>query len=131
MNSCVICNDRFEIIIHTNLVCRVILVDDKYYPGYLQVVLNKHIKELTDLTPSDSKIVFDTIWQTELQLRKIFNPDKINIASLGNMVPHLHWHIIPRFKNDRHFPNSIWGDITNEQYIPSPELTRKQLNISI
>ena len=37
------------------------------------------------------------------------NPDKINLASLGNMVPHLHWHVIPRFRDDRHFPEPIWG----------------------
>ncbi len=50
------------------------------------------------------------IVQTEKVLRDLLNPDKINIASLGNMTPHLHWHIIPRYRNDSHFPNSIWGE---------------------
>ena len=50
------------------------------------------------------------IAQTEKALRDLLNPDKINIASLGNMTPHLHWHIIPRYRNDSHFPNSIWGE---------------------
>jgi diadenosine tetraphosphate (Ap4A) HIT family hydrolase len=36
-------------------------------------------------------------------------PDKINLASLGNVVPHLHWHVIPRFVDDPHFPNPVWG----------------------
>jgi diadenosine tetraphosphate (Ap4A) HIT family hydrolase len=36
-------------------------------------------------------------------------PDKINLASLGNVVPHLHWHVIPRFADDPHFPNPVWG----------------------
>ena len=50
------------------------------------------------------------IVHTEKVLRDLLNPDKINIASLGNMTPHLHWHIIPRYRNDSHFPNSIWGE---------------------
>lgn len=37
------------------------------------------------------------------------HPDKINLAEFGNMVPHLHWHIIPRYTDDSHFPESIWG----------------------
>jgi diadenosine tetraphosphate (Ap4A) HIT family hydrolase len=39
----------------------------------------------------------------------VMHPDKINLASLGNMTPHLHWHVIPRFKQDKHFPQPIWG----------------------
>ena len=51
-----------------------------------------------------------------------FKPDKVNIASFGNMVPHLHWHIIPRFEVDRHYPNPIWGEVTHPEYLPSAKL---------
>jgi diadenosine tetraphosphate (Ap4A) HIT family hydrolase len=50
-----------------------------------------------------------TVFAVEMALREIFNPDKINLASLGNKTPHIHWHVIPRFENDKHFPNSHWG----------------------
>jgi diadenosine tetraphosphate (Ap4A) HIT family hydrolase len=45
----------------------------------------------------------------EAALREIMAPDKINLASLGNVVPHLHWHVIPRYRDDKHFPEPIWG----------------------
>ena len=41
--------------------------------------------------------------------QSVLAPDKINLASLGNMVPHLHWHVIPRWRGDRHFPDPIWA----------------------
>lgn len=51
-----------------------------------------------------------TVFAVELALREITKPDKINLACLGNKTPHVHWHVIPRFENDRHFPNSHWGE---------------------
>jgi diadenosine tetraphosphate (Ap4A) HIT family hydrolase len=50
-----------------------------------------------------------TVCKVEQVLREVMQPDKINLASLGNMTPHLHWHVIPRFKSDKHFPQPIWG----------------------
>jgi diadenosine tetraphosphate (Ap4A) HIT family hydrolase len=41
---------------------------------------------------------------------EVMYPDKVNLAALGNMVPHLHWHIIPRFKEDVFFPGSVWSE---------------------
>ncbi|MBP7641072.1 MAG: HIT domain-containing protein, partial [Thauera sp.] len=51
----------------------------------------------------------DVVMATEAALRNLLDPDKINLASFGNMVPHLHWHVIPRYRDDRHFPESVWG----------------------
>lgn len=126
MSNCLFCAKLSEQVILNNHVCRVILVQDDIYPGYVQVVANKHVKELTDLSRDDANVIFETIWQLETKIRQIINPDKVNIASLGNMVPHLHWHIIPRFINDKHFPNPIWGNITNQEYKPSDKLVNKQ-----
>jgi len=50
------------------------------------------------------------VFATEATLREMMSPLKINLASLGNMVPHLHWHVIPRFPDDRHLPASIWAE---------------------
>jgi diadenosine tetraphosphate (Ap4A) HIT family hydrolase len=50
-----------------------------------------------------------TVYAVEDALRAILLPHKINLASLGNQVPHLHWHVIPRFEDDPHFPQPVWG----------------------
>ncbi len=89
--------------------CRVIRVDDEHYGGFCRVVWREHVAEMTDLLPADRAHLFDVVMATESALRTLLNPDKINLASLGNMVPHLHWHVIARFRHDRHFPQPIWG----------------------
>ena len=52
----------------------------------------------------------DAVFATEAALRDLIRPDKINLASLGNTTPHLHWHVIPRFRDDRHFPRPVWAE---------------------
>jgi diadenosine tetraphosphate (Ap4A) HIT family hydrolase len=88
----------------------VIRVADTDYPGFCRVVWNAHAAEMTDLTPDDRRYLMDVVLAVEQAVRDALSPDKINLASLGNVVPHLHWHVIPRFRDDRHFPNSIWGE---------------------
>ena len=88
----------------------VILVDDAAYPGFCRVIWNEHVKEMSDLSPGDRMLLNDAVWHVELALRDIMAPGKINVASLGNMVPHLHWHVIPRFADDAHFPNPVWTE---------------------
>lgn len=126
MDKCVFCVPQHEVVIYKCDICRVIIVDNPYYVGYLQVISNVHAKELTNLPLDNAKFMLNLLLTLELRLRQIFNPDKINIACFGNMVPHVHFHIIPRFKNDRHFPNPIWGEVTNDNYHPSEILIGKQ-----
>ena len=86
----------------------VILVDDAAYPGFCRVIWNEHVKEMSDLAPADRMVLSDAVWHVELALRDVMAPGKVNVASLGNMTPHLHWHVIPRFADDAHFPNPVW-----------------------
>lgn len=86
----------------------IILVDDAAYPGFCRVIWNEHVKEMSDLSPADRMRLNDAVWHVELALREVLQPGKVNVASLGNMVPHLHWHVIPRFADDAHFPNPVW-----------------------
>lgn len=86
----------------------VILVDDAAYPGFCRVIWNDHVKEMSDLSPPDRMAINDAVWHVELALREVMAPGKVNVASLGNMTPHLHWHVIPRFADDAHFPNPVW-----------------------
>lgn len=88
---------------------RVILVDDENYPGYCRVIWNSHIKEMSDLAGAERDHLWGVLNVVESLLRHVLDPLKINLASLGNQVPHLHWHVIPRWADDPHYPNPIWG----------------------
>jgi diadenosine tetraphosphate (Ap4A) HIT family hydrolase len=88
---------------------RVVLVDEPELPGYARLIVNPHRRELTDLAPAERGRVLDALCAVEAAQRAVLRPDKINLASLGNQVPHLHWHIIPRFVDDPFFPDAIWA----------------------
>ncbi|MDP2265945.1 MAG: HIT family protein [Thiobacillus sp.] len=89
--------------------CRIVLPAEPDYPGFLRVVVNAHVKEMSDLAVSDQEKLMRAVFAAEAALREVMQPDKINLASLGNVVPHLHWHVIPRYEDDPHFPNPVWG----------------------
>jgi diadenosine tetraphosphate (Ap4A) HIT family hydrolase len=90
--------------------CRVVLVDDPDYPGFCRVVLEGHVKEMTDLAPPERTRLMNAVFATEAVLRELLRPDKVNLASLGNVTQHLHWHVVPRREDDRHFPRPIWAE---------------------
>ena len=97
---------------------KVLLVDDG---GYVRVVTNKHIKEITDLAEDEAIRIFKAVMAIEGVMRDFIKPDKVNIASFGNQVPHLHIHIIPRFKNDPAWPGSNF--CVEEFKTPSIDIT--------
>jgi diadenosine tetraphosphate (Ap4A) HIT family hydrolase len=107
--NCPLCAANLDDIVWQDEYCRVILVTEPDYPGYCRVIWGEHIAEMSDLPTSAQRHLMDVVLATECSLRALMHPDKINLASLGNMVPHLHWHVIARFAGDRHFPESIWG----------------------
>lgn len=108
--TCPLCDTPGGEILWQDDFCRVVLVTDTPdYPGFCRVILNRHVAEMTDLAPTERSRLMMTVMKVEQALRETIQPDKINLASLGNVVPHLHWHVIPRFEDDSHFPNPIWG----------------------
>ena len=108
--SCPLCDSAGGETLWQDDFCRVVLVGDTPdYPGFCRVILNAHQAEMTDLDAAGRARLMDVVWQVEAALREVMRPDKINLASLGNVVPHLHWHVIPRFADDPHFPNAVWG----------------------
>jgi diadenosine tetraphosphate (Ap4A) HIT family hydrolase len=72
-------------------------------------VLNAHVSEWSDLPEADQLVLMRVVNVVERVLREVLHPAKINLAALGNVVPHLHWHVIARFDWDSHFPAPIWG----------------------
>ncbi|SDO85812.1 Diadenosine tetraphosphate (Ap4A) hydrolase [Ralstonia sp. 25mfcol4.1] len=88
---------------------RVILVEHGRFPGFCRVVWNDHAAELTDLDDADQAWLMRLVARVERVVREVMTPDKVNLAAFGNMVPHLHWHIIPRYRWDTHFPEAVWA----------------------
>ncbi len=86
----------------------IVLVDDAAYPGFCRVVWNSHVKEMTDLSVDERNEVMQAVWHIEAAQREVMAPHKINVASLGNMTPHVHWHVIPRYQDDAQFPGPVW-----------------------
>ena len=111
---CPLCQPTPHEILWQDNFCRVVLLNDADYPAYCRVELIEHIKEMTDLPPQQRARMMKTVFAVETAMREVIQPDKINLASLGNKTPHVHWHVIPRFENDKHFPSSHWGAATNE-----------------
>lgn len=103
---------------------RVVLVDDAQYPGFCRVIWQQHVKEMTDLPVADREVFMRAVWQVELALRAVMQPEKINLACFGNMTPHLHWHVIPRYPDDVHFPNPVWGAV--KQAVPEAALAARR-----
>lgn len=114
MSTCPLCLTSPHEILWQDEFCRVVLLNDVDYPAYCRVELIAHIKEMTDLAPAERARTMQVVFAVEAAIREVIQPYKINLASLGNKTPHMHWHLIPRFSDDKHFPNSHWGNITND-----------------
>ena len=87
----------------------VILADEANYPGFARVIWKDHVREVSDLADEDRLLLNDAVWKLEQAVREAMQPLKVNVASLGNVVPHLHWHVIPRYADDAHFPAPVWA----------------------
>lgn len=107
--TCPLCeNDGGEVLWRDEHL-RIVLADEPDFPGFLRVIVTRHVREMTDLAAADVQRVMDAVQRAERALRELLRPDKINLASLGNVVPHVHWHVIPRFLDDPCFPDPIWA----------------------
>ncbi len=109
MNNCPLCQAKNESVLWSDARCRVIQVSDADYPGFCRVIWTKHVREMTDLTKSQRAYLLNVVYAVEQTLRQLLQPTKINLASFGNQIPHLHWHVIPRFDDDAHFPDPTWA----------------------
>jgi len=87
------------------------------FPAFYRLIWNRHVAEWSDLSACERQQGMEAVTLVEQQLRDYLRPTKINLATLGNVVPHLHWHVIARFDWDSHFPGPVWGGAQR----PSPE----------
>lgn len=126
VSSCSLCQQSKNEILWQDDFCRVVLLADQEYPAYCRVELLAHVKEMTDLAPQERARTMKVVFSVETAIREVIAPDKINLASLGNKTPHMHWHVIPRFENDKHFPNSHWGEAVRENQAVALTAEQKQ-----
>jgi diadenosine tetraphosphate (Ap4A) HIT family hydrolase len=124
MPDCELCREDGGVLVARNDLLRVVLVEDPHLPGFVRVVLNAHVREMTDLDPAARARLMQAVFAVESVQRAVIAPLKINLASLGNAVPHVHWHVIPRFADDPFYPQPIWG--TRQRDTPEPALQARR-----
>lgn len=110
--SCPLCAEDGGVLIWRGERLRVIRAQEEAergFPAFYRVVWNAHAAEFSDLSPADRQHCMEAVALVEQALRAEAAPAKINLAALGNMVPHLHWHVIARFAWDSHFPAPVWA----------------------
>jgi len=109
VESCPLCTQTGGELIWQSPSLRVIAVTDADYPGFTRVVWTDHVAEMTDLDPAQRATLMLAVYTVESVMRRLLAPDKVNLAAFGNVVPHLHWHVIARWRDDRHFPDPYWA----------------------
>ncbi len=107
--SCVLCSEVGGVLLVQRAGYRIVRVEDPDCPAYLRVIAEDHLREMTDLREPEQVMLWRVIAACERVLREVVGVDKVNLASFGNMTPHLHFHVIGRYEDDRFFPNSVWG----------------------
>jgi len=113
MSGCELCEAAGGEIAWQDERCRVVRVggaEGVDYPGFCRVIWRSHVREMSDLSAAERRHLMTLVFAVEIALRELYRPYKINLASLGNVTPHLHWHVIPRFADDRNFPAPIWAE---------------------
>jgi diadenosine tetraphosphate (Ap4A) HIT family hydrolase len=108
--DCPLCTDDGGTLVWQDAEWRAVRVDDPDFPAFYRLIAQAHVAELTDLDTAARARCMALVAAIEQTLRDRLAPTKVNLASLGNVVPHLHWHVIARFDWDSHFPNPIWGE---------------------
>ena len=90
-------------------VVRAIEEGERGFAAFYRVIWNAHVQEFSDLSPAQRQHCMEVVACVEQVLRAQLAPTKVNLASLGNMVAHVHWHVIARFDWDSHFPAPVWA----------------------
>ena len=125
--ECELCRGAGGTLLWQDGYCRVVAVDEPGLPGFLRVVLQRHVREMTDLDEAGRARFMGVVFAVEAHARRSLQPDKMNLASLGNLTPHLHWHVIPRWQDDRHFPGPIWASPQREPLRRRPVVSADDL----
>ncbi|MEG0946652.1 MAG: HIT family protein [Comamonas sp.] len=107
--DCVLCREAGGLPVWQGAQLRVIRAQEEGFPAFYRVIWTAHVAEFSDLSQTDRHTCMAVVAEVERVLRAQLLPTKINLAALGNMVPHLHWHVIARYDWDSHFPAPVWA----------------------
>ena len=127
--SCPLCTSDGGQLIWRGTHLRVIRADEPGFPAFYRVVWNAHVAEFSDLDAGQRQHCMDAVTVVEQALREHLVPTKINLVALGNMVPHLHWHVIARFAWDGHFPAPVWASAQRERDSAQEDRLRERLPV--
>ena len=107
--GCALCESAGGRLVWQGPKFRVIHADEEGFPGFYRVVWQAHVAEFSDLGGADRAACMAAVAAVEQAVRDHLRPDKVNLAALGNLVPHLHWHVIARYGWDSRFPAPVWA----------------------
>jgi diadenosine tetraphosphate (Ap4A) HIT family hydrolase len=96
--------------------CRVLLMRDRRFPWLILVPEREGVREIHELSPEDRVALIEEIALASEALQRLFQPDKVNVGALGNVVPQLHVHVVARFETDPAWPGPVWGSGAAEPY---------------
>jgi len=96
----------------------VVLNRDQFFPGYTLLFTKQHVTELFHLDRAVRSGLIEEVSHVAKALFTLFQPAKINYELLGNMVPHIHWHLVPRFATEPLWPRPIWSEAHSELLLP-------------
>lgn len=102
------------------------LHDDQFFPGWTVVVFKRHATELFHLAPTERIQLMEEVSRLAKVLMEVFDASKINYELLGNQLPHIHWHVIPRLKSDPAPLDPVWR-VQHEPKLLSAELVQASL----
>lgn len=117
MEDCLLCREPGGLLVFQAPKFRVIRAQEPDFPAFYRVVWQAHVAEWTDLSADDRALCMEVVTVVERAMLDSLRPDKINLAALGNMVPHVHWHVIARYRWDSCWPAAIWAPVQRE--VPS------------
>ena len=116
--GCPLCEACGGLLVWQDAAWRLIRADEADFPAFYRVVLRRHAAEFSELGNAERARCMALVVAVEQVLRDLLRPTKVNLAALGNAVPHLHWHVIARFYWDSHFPQPVWG-VRQREAVPS------------
>ena len=125
--QCPLCNEDGGRVVWRSEGWRLVHAGEAAFPAFYRLICNRHVAEWSDLPASERALAMEAVTLVECLLREHMQPDKINLATLGNVVPHLHWHVIARFDWDSHFPAPVWASAQRERAADQEDALRARL----
>jgi diadenosine tetraphosphate (Ap4A) HIT family hydrolase len=119
VTACVLCRTDGGLVVAHSPLLRVVRViegeEARRFPAFYRLIWTAHVAEFSDLSATHRHVCMDAVAEVEQVLRRLLAPTKVNLAALGNVVPHLHWHVIARFDWDSHFPAPVWATAQRDE----------------